>query len=991
MINPVLEDHLTTFLTTNLTGKRKVLKEQGDVLLTESAEQLLTNYVENARRLGNQAGLQAYEMHLRLLSECRKYGVDSVFGAMERAQSVVQDPRIQKTAQKAAALMQEGPGGKSLAELQDAIGTIRQMLPIVEQLGRTQATLEVKHSLGTYLAEYGKRSGDQVYYSQAIQEFNSGLELISPSAATLDGAKFQVSVGQAYWELGRLTGDRDSLNLSVASLRKGKATLERLGAKDELTISVGSLANALTALGELSGSQHMLEEAIELHHLAGDSVSRAERPLEWALYKANLANAYRTYGDAFNLSQAFTSGLTACNASLEERRKSRVPALWADSESIRGALLLNRGSLTGSRSDLKAAVEALVAAAEVNTRERNPRVWGDIHHNRGNALGDLGELTNEIAYYEAAIEAYQAALLERRRDNRPADWAMTVNSLAIGFRRLGTLTGRRDYFDQAAELYASALSIRTPDRDPVGYLETSRNLARLQMARGLWLEASRTLTEIIEVAKVITLGLSDPTHQRALLMVLKGVADELGYAYLKQGRIQDAVLGVLNNRAVLAQTSHFMRELKSAPEFEQARLAWQVARGGLDDATSKNAFSALRNTYLQARAVYENNLEGPRSQIDFAHLNNAIPKDGGIVVIAICEEGGAAVVISRSTSMPDVLWLDEANWPWMMELMHQRGSNKPIGWLDGLNAFTRAIAARGGLDSKDLDRWNDSVTSVLSRVGERLMTPLCRRLQSLGLPEGAEIIVAATGILGLIPLHAAPLDDKRHFFDVFAVSYAPTITARGSHPAHGRGGAKSAPSLLAVTDPRGDLNISVNPACAAFPPSRGRDLIGSEATVERLLDLIPNYEYLSFYCHGRWDRYDPDESGLAMARGQLLTVGKLMSLDLRSYRLVALGACESGVIDVRLAADEFVGLPMTILSAGARNVVASLWVVEAKATASLLQRVFELHLREHVSPAVALRRAQLEQRDDIPAIASGRQAADHNKAFYWASFSCYGQ
>jgi tetratricopeptide (TPR) repeat protein len=988
--NPILEAYLTQFLTTNLIGKQKLLVEHGDVLLTEEAEQLLTEYANQARHMGK-TNLQAYETHLRFLSECRKYGIDSVFGAMQRAHSIVQDSNIQKTAQKAATLMGEGPAGKNVGELQDAIPIIQQMLPVVRQIGRTQAILEVRHSLGTYLAALGNFSGDLRHYSQAVQEFNSGLELISASAAPLDRAKFQVSVGQAYWQLGRLAGDPDYLKISVANLREGKASMERLGAQDDLITSMGSLANALTTLGEVSGSQRILEEAISLHQLAGDSVSRSSRPLEWALHKANLANTYRTYGNQFNLSHAFELGLAACEASLEERRISRAPERWADSESIRGAILMNRGSLTGSRSDLEAAVEALASAAEVHTRERNPRVWSDMHHNRGNALGDLGELTREISYFEAAIDAHQTALLERRRDNRPADWAMTVNSLAIELRRLGTLTGRPDCLDKSAELYASALSIRTLDGDPLGYLETSRNLARLQMARGLWPDASRILAEAIEAAKVVSFGISDRTHQRKLLAVLKGVADELGYAYLKQGRVEEAILSVLNARAILSQNSDFIRKLKSAPEFEGAWLAWQTAVRKSDVASSRNAFAKLHDAYLRAHTILQSNPESGPCEIDFARLNNAIPNDGGIAVITICEEGGAIITISRSTSIPDVLWLDDANWEWMMELMHQRGLNKSIGWLDAYNAFNSAITKSGGLDQETLDKWNDSVISVLGRLGERLMMPLCRRLQTLGLRQGAEIIVAATGILGLVPLHAAPVDDNRQFLDEFAVSYAPTITSLVSSADEDDVYGKSKESLLAVTDPRGDLNIYANPACAAFAPDSVCELYGSKATVERVLSLMQNHEYLSFYCHGKWDRFDPDESGLAMADGQLLTVAMLMSLDLRSYRFVALGACESGVIDVRLAVDEFVGLPMTIISAGARSVVASLWVVEAKATASLLQRMFELHVVDHLSPAAALRRAQLEQRDGIPVVAYDRLPIDYSKVFYWASFSCYGQ
>ncbi len=125
----------------------------------------------------------------------------------------------------------------------------------------------------------------------------------------------------------------------------------------------------------------------------------------------------------------------------------------------------------------------------------------------------------------------------------------------------------------------------------------------------------------------------------------------------------------------------------------------------------------------------------------------------------------------------------------------------------------------------------------------------------------------------------------------------------------------------------------------------------------------------------------PDGRRYLADKGRLLTLKEIVSgLDLGTTELVVLSACESGLVGFRGKSDEFVGLPGGFLRAGARNVVASLWVVDDQATAMLMERFYRYLFEEGLPPSKALRRAQLEV----------KQEHRWRNPYYWGAFRTLG-
>jgi CHAT domain-containing protein len=154
-------------------------------------------------------------------------------------------------------------------------------------------------------------------------------------------------------------------------------------------------------------------------------------------------------------------------------------------------------------------------------------------------------------------------------------------------------------------------------------------------------------------------------------------------------------------------------------------------------------------------------------------------------------------------------------------------------------------------------------------------------------------------------------------------------------------------------------------------------LVGRDATVARVEELLMARGLAHFACHGRTNFAEPLQSELLLAGGEPLTLGRILQLPLGGLRLAVLSACESGMPEI-IVPQEKASLPVGLLLAGAAGVVASLWAVDDRSTMLLMIRLYEL-LARGADPCAALRSAQLWLRDtptqDLAAWAGERAKA----------------
>jgi len=172
-------------------------------------------------------------------------------------------------------------------------------------------------------------------------------------------------------------------------------------------------------------------------------------------------------------------------------------------------------------------------------------------------------------------------------------------------------------------------------------------------------------------------------------------------------------------------------------------------------------------------------------------------------------------------------------------------------------------------------------------------------------------------------------------------------------------------------------------AAAIFGPL-SVTLDGAHASEAALKSLpLGDFRVIHLAAHGVGDQLEPDRAALVLAPGSDLEDGLWQAREIRRTRLkadvVVLSACETG--SGKLQGQEGVmNLARAFLTAGARSVVASLWAVDDRSTATLMESMYR-HLKTGVTVSEALSQAQRDFIADY-----GEKA----KPNLWAGFEVIG-
>jgi CHAT domain-containing protein len=163
--------------------------------------------------------------------------------------------------------------------------------------------------------------------------------------------------------------------------------------------------------------------------------------------------------------------------------------------------------------------------------------------------------------------------------------------------------------------------------------------------------------------------------------------------------------------------------------------------------------------------------------------------------------------------------------------------------------------------------------------------------------------------------------------------------------------------------------------------------VGSRATESRFKEMAPRSRVIHLATYGVLNTRNPLFSFVELAPGGetdgRLEVHEVFGLELAAD-LVVLSACQTAVGSGRLrdvpSGDDWVGFVRAFLFAGAKRVMGSLWPVDDRATAELMNHFYRGLDTGHAE-AAALGNAQRAL------IRSG----DYSDPFYWAGFVLSGE
>jgi CHAT domain-containing protein len=292
--------------------------------------------------------------------------------------------------------------------------------------------------------------------------------------------------------------------------------------------------------------------------------------------------------------------------------------------------------------------------------------------------------------------------------------------------------------------------------------------------------------------------------------------------------------------------------------------------------------------------------------------------------------------------------------------------------LDATQLASQVQSLRKTLEDTESQAWQQSARGLY----QRLWQPLEKLITS------KNVIVVAHGAMHYLPFAALQDAEGKFLLDRHSLRFLPSASVlKFLHPVlQNKDGRLLALGNPDLDDPRLDLAFAEGEAklVASLYPS-SRVLVRKDASESNFKKAGSVFSRIHFASHGKFQADEPLKSGLYLAKDAdndgVLTVGELYSMNLEAD-LVTLSACETGLGKISNG-DDVVGLTRGFLYAGSRSIVASLWSVDDKATATLMQ-AFYANLAS-MNKREALRQAQIKAREAFP------------HPFFWAAFQLTGR
>lgn len=244
-----------------------------------------------------------------------------------------------------------------------------------------------------------------------------------------------------------------------------------------------------------------------------------------------------------------------------------------------------------------------------------------------------------------------------------------------------------------------------------------------------------------------------------------------------------------------------------------------------------------------------------------------------------------------------------------------------------------------------------------TQLSDILIKPISKYL------SGSDYVyLVPNGPLYRVPLHALLLEGEplivRH-----PIAYLHSASLLKFYDIHGSGNLSKCTTI--GVEPFNAEAISVGGIFGSKP--------FPDATKKDFLDHL-DCDVLHISSHGNFNNSRPLESCMELS-DHALTARDVFNLDL-NIELVTLSACSTG-LNPSKGGDELIGFTRAFIFAGVASVLVSLWDVDAKSTALLMQE-FYVNLKLGDNKAVALQKAQIVTMKIYP------------DPFYWSAFVLIG-
>jgi CHAT domain-containing protein/Tfp pilus assembly protein PilF len=866
-----------------------------------------------------------------------------------------------------------------LREPMKAIEFHQHALPLQKATGNLRGQLDVLRGLALACDSLQENAQSIDYQIQAIgvaraigQKFEEGI--------------LQNNLGHSYWVIGEERQALEALNLAL-SIRK------------EISDPLG-IAYTLQTIGIVYSSMGDPQKALDSYTQAL-LIWRAQNNKEGEAYALNnIGFIYATLGDTKKALEQYGRALEIWR----ELKSQAGEAMTSNNVGLAYAAMHQPGQALAQYQRALAAFETL------NDR----RAQSYALQNIGDAQADLGNHRLALEYYEKSLQ------LKRAGGDRPGE-SYTLHNLGDSYHALGDL-------EKAAAYYRDALALRQATGDRAGEALTRAAIARIYREQGDFSAARGEIETALQQIEGLRTSLNSPglrvsyfASRRSyydfyidLLMRLDKQDSSRGYAALalqasERARARSLLdtLGEIRadiRQGVDATLLERERSLHGSINAEAQRLAQLESAPNTSQtiSQSRRRLDNLISRYEEAQASIR------AASPHYAALTQPEP---------LSMDAIRSQVLDDDTLLLEFSLGEEHSYGWAAGATSLRGFElPPRGETEKLarRLYEVLLARNRHPEAETLERHRSRLTRMDAEF-QGLAASLSRILLA---PAAAEmrgkrrLLIVCGGALQYVPFSALPDPLTRvpliATHEIVSLPSASVLAVLRRELAQ-----RSKPSgtLAILADPVYDSfdprvapgKINVDPpefSRLRFSRQEADQIAGLAAGRKNLeaLDFDANrtlvesgrlagYDYIHFATHAVIDGEHPELSGIVLSlvdrRGRSED-GFLRMLDIYNLRLnaglVTLSACRTA-LGKDITGEGLVGLTRGFFYAGASRVVATLWSVEDKATAELMRRFYSGILKDNLSPASALRAAQLGMWHD----------KQWRSPYYWGAFTLQGE
>jgi CHAT domain-containing protein/Tfp pilus assembly protein PilF len=880
-------------------------------------------------------------------------GAYSYLGERQRAlhyieQALSLSRKVGDLAGEAAALNNIGRVYDELGESKKALHYLEQALPLIRELGYSVGEAASLNNIGRLYSGLGENNTALYYFNQALSLYRK-VGSRAGEATTLS------NMGIVYSALGE---KQKALNYYNQALTLHQEVGNRIGEAQTLN-STGSV---YLSLGERQRALDYYNQALSVSREVGD---RSEE----ATVLSNIGSVYNDLGEEQKALDYYNQALSASREVGDRRGEATT--------------LNNIGAFYSDLGKKQKALDYYNQALPLSRAVGDRRGEATTINNLGWVYFSLGKNQKALDYYNQALPLIQIV-------GDRAGEASTLNNIGVVYDHLEKKQKALDYYNQALLLHREVGNKQAE-------ATTIKNLANLHRQQNQLPQALEYINTAITLIEDLRTKIDNTDLRTSYFATVQDYYQFKTDLLMQMGDPQEAFNTNERSRArtlleLLNSANLDLHEGADPQLLEQERQLRQQ----LQVIEARRAYRLNNNPTADAITALDR-----ESDTVLGELNQLLAQ------IRRTHPAYADLKQPQPLTLPQIQ--QQVLDPETVLLQYSLGEERSYLWVVSQNGFQH-YTLPGTQELAGPIKTFQNAASTGGSVSDTLRTG--KPLAQLILPEpvwaqieGKRVLVAGDGGLETIPFAALPLPDAPEYTPLLAKSEVLTQPSASSisvlrQQTQGRSLAPKTLALLAdpvytASDPRViqrkavPLPVELASTLRSLNRSDIERLPHTRREAEAILALVPDrdrnavfdfaadrnwsvspqlsqYRILHFATHGFANPVNPELSGVVLSlvntnglsRPGFLRLNDIFNLNL-PVELVVLSACQTGLGE-NINGEGLVGLTRGFMYAGARRLVVSLWNVDDAATADLMASMYRKILQENMTPAAALRAAQLE-------------------------------